>query len=507
MIMKRFGLLLLVAVTGSIITLGIFITLGSIGKNQDAGIHYSQEIQSKGVHYATNEEGNLIPLDFTTASKNVMDAVVHIRSTQEIKQARTPRYEELPDPFRDFFGDDLFERFFNQPQSPEGQEAPRQRRMGTGSGVILNEEGYIVTNNHVIANADEIQVTLYDNRNYQAKVIGTDPSTDLAVVKIKEKDLPYLELVNSDKLQVGEWVLAIGNPFNLTSTVTAGIVSAKARNINIMRDQYAIESFIQTDAAINPGNSGGALVNLNGGLVGINTAIASPTGAYSGYGFAVPSNIVGKIVEDIMEYGVVQRGYLGVIIRNIDGNFAREKGLDVTEGVYIDSVLENSAAEKAGIREGDVITSINGQETEKSSNLQELIARQRPGDKVSITANRKGDVVKMTATLQSREGSTRTMSKEKGTILALLGAEFTDISKATARKLGINGGVRITNLHAGILSQQTDVREGFIITKVNNEEVRSLKEFIDIMENRKGGTMLEGVYEDVPGTFYYAFGI
>ena len=337
--------------------------------------------------------------------------------------------------------------------------------------------------------------------------MGADPSTDLALIQIDEKELPFLSLVNSDNLQVGEWVLAVGNPFNLTSTVTAGIVSAKARNINIMRDQYAIESFIQTDAAINPGNSGGALVNLQGGLVGINTAIASPTGSYSGYGFAIPSNIVGKIVEDIMEYGVVQRGYLGVMIRNVNGNFAREEGLEVTEGVYIDSVLENGAASKAGIREGDVITSINGKEITKSSELQELIARQRPGDQVEMIANRNGKEIPITATLQSREGSTETMSKAKGKVLAKLGAELDDITKATARKLNIRGGVRIRKLHAGILSQQTDVREGFIITKVNNTEILSVKDFISVIENLKGGVMLEGVYEDIKGTYYYAFGL
>jgi Do/DeqQ family serine protease len=504
--MKKIGIFLLIALAGCVATLGILFAMGNLGQDPGPEIHYIAEMHPNRVNHSAGEEGDRIHLGFTEASKKVMDAVVHIRSTQTLK-ARAPQSEQLPDPFRDFFGDDFFDRFFDQRQQQPGKQLPEQKRMGTGSGVILNEEGYIVTNNHVIANADEIQVTLHDNRNYQAKVVGVDPSTDLALIKIKETNLPYLMLVNSDELQIGEWVLAIGNPFNLTSTVTAGIVSAKARNINIMRDQYAIESFIQTDAAINPGNSGGALVDLDGGLVGINTAIASPTGAYSGYGFAVPSNIVGKIVEDIMEYGVVQRGYLGVMIRNIDGNFAREEGLDVTEGVYIDSVLTNSAAEKAGIREGDVITSINGKETVKSSTLQELVARHRPGDKIDITANRKGNEVKMTATLQSREGSTRTMSKDKGEMLASLGAEFDDISQATAEKFNINGGVKVTNLHAGILRQQTDIREGFIITKVNNEEVRSVKDFISIMENRKGGVMLEGIYEDIPGTFYYAFGI
>jgi len=504
--MKRVVVIILAVVLGGIVALGVFYSLDSNEQARNQGIHYLDDMVSNASITYAEEGPNSFP-DFTEASKKVMDAVVHIQTSITVRQSRSMQPEQLPDPFRDFFGDEFYEYFFGPQQEGQGQELPQQRRMGSGSGVILNESGYIVTNNHVVANADEIQVTLHDNQTFQAQVVGTDPSTDLALIKIDGQDLPYMALVNSDSLMVGEWVLAIGNPFNLTSTVTAGIVSAKARNINIVQDQYAIESFIQTDAAINPGNSGGALVNLQGGLVGINTAIASPTGAYSGYGFAVPSNIVGKIVEDIMEYGTVQRGYLGVVIRSVDGTLAREEGLDITEGVYIDSVLENSAAEKAGIREGDVITSIDGNEIERSAQLMELIARHRPGEKVDIIANRDGKRVETEAILQSREGTTKTMSKEKGKVLGTLGATFDDISSETSRKLGIKGGVRVRELHAGVLSQQTDMREGFIITKVNNQEVTSLKEFISIMEGRTGGVMFEGVYEDVRGTYYNAFGL
>lgn len=504
--MNRFGLILLAAIAGSVITLGIVFIPSDNHHRSDAGVHYMEEMYPAEVLYSDDTgKSGFIPQDFTEASKKVMDAVVHIRSTQTVRAGQGSRPQQVPDPFRDFFGDDFFDRFFG-PDGGQG-EMPPQRRMGTGSGVVINEDGYIVTNNHVIANAEEIQVTLHDNRTYQATVVGADPSTDLALVRIEEEGLPFISLVNSDSVEVGQWVLAVGNPFNLTSTVTAGIVSATARNINIMRDQYAIESFIQTDAAINPGNSGGALVNLQGGLVGINTAIASPTGSYSGYGFAIPSNLVGKIVEDLLEFGTVQRGYLGVIIRNIDGNFAREKGLDITEGVYIDSVLSNSAAEKAGIREGDVVTRINDKEITKSSELQEIIARQRPGDEVDMMVYRKGKPIPVTATLQSREGRTETITRETSDVLVKLGVELAEITTETANQLNIHGGVKVTRLHAGIIRQHTDMREGFIITRINNQKVASADDFVSILEGHEGGVLLEGVYEDIKGTYYYAFGL
>ncbi|MFO7933879.1 MAG: Do family serine endopeptidase [Bacteroidales bacterium] len=500
--MKRVVILILAVVLGGVVALGIFYSLDSRQQPRSQGIHYLDDLSSTAdITYA--QEGRKTFPDFTETSEKVMDAVVHVQTSVTVRRSR----EQLPEPFRDFFGDEFYDYFFGPRQDGQGQEAPRQRRRGAGSGVILNESGYIVTSNHVVANADQIQVTLSNNQTFQAEVIGTDPSTDLAVIKIDGDDHPYIALVDSDSLRVGEWVLAIGNPFNLTSTVTAGIVSAKARNINIMQDQYAIESFIQTDAAINPGNSGGALVNLQGGLVGINTAIASPTGAYTGYGFAVPSNIVGKIVTDIMEYGTVQRGYLGVVIRNVNSELAREENLKVSQGVYIDSVLENSAAAKANIREGDVITSIDGEEINRSAQLLEKIAQHRPGEEVEIVVNRNGRSVETTATLQSREGRTTAMTRERGEVLGRLGAEFENISRQTARELGIPGGVRVRELHAGILSQQTEMREGFIITRVNNQEVTSLEEFISLMERLTGGVMLEGVYEDARGTYYYAFGL
>jgi len=476
------------------------------GDNQVIKIEHIDGTSASKVLYSKNENGEFEPVDFTKTAEKVVDAVVHIKSSIVTQKGYMQQYRQLPDPFGN---DDFFRFFFGEPK-----QMPRQRpknmpnvQVATGSGVIINENGYIVTNNHVIADAKDIEVTLHDNRTYKAKVIGTDPTTDLALLQIKEKNLPYLPFENSDDVKVGEWVLAVGNPFSLNSTVTAGIVSAKARNININHEQYAVESFIQTDAAINPGNSGGALVNLNGGLIGINTAIASPTGAYAGYGFAIPSNIVNKVVEDLLKYGVVQRGVLGVMIRNVDGNLAKEKDLKVTEGAYVDSLLENSAAGKYGIKKGDVIIAINGEKTLSSAKVQELIAQHRPGDKVKVTVNRKGEEKTIEVVLNNREGRTALLKRENKEILSILGADMQDVDKETARKLDIKGGVKITKIYAGKLRQQTQIREGFIITKVDGKEVKSVKELTEILKDKKGGVMLEGVYEDIPGTYYYAFGL
>lgn len=462
----------------------------------------------KGALYTLDENNDIIPLDFTVVADKVMEAVVHIKSTQtrSIRPIQRYEYKSVPDPFRDFFGDDFFERFF-EPRQNQPKNGKPNVKVGTGSGVIINQEGYIVTNNHVIAGADDIEVTLHDNRNYKAVLIGTDPSTDLAVIQIKENNLPSIPMVNSDNVKVGEWVLAVGNPFNLNSTVTAGIVSAKSRNINILRDRYAVESFIQTDAAINPGNSGGALVNLQGGLIGINTAIASPTGAYAGYAFAVPSNIVTKVVEDLLKYGVVQRGYLGVTIRGLDGNLAKEKGLDVTKGVYIDSLADNSAALEAGIKAGDVITAVNGQQVATASELQEIIARHRPGDMVKLSVKRKSVDIEITVKLRNRDGDTKFLADSKKEIFNVLGAEFEDLDDQEIEKLDIEGGVRVKKLYAGKLSKHTDIKEGFIITRVDGKTVANKQKLAQILERKKGGVLVEGIYEDIPGTQFYAFGL
>ncbi|WP_288003685.1 Do family serine endopeptidase [Thermonema sp.] len=453
----------------------------------------------KGALFTQNENGEFVPIDFTATAEKVMDAVVHIKSTMLVSNRS----------IQPFFDDDLFREFFGPDFRIERFDDGRpQLQMGSGSGVIISEDGYIVTNYHVIRDAQEIEVTLHDNRTFKATVVGTDPSTDLAVLKIDAKGLKTIPFGNSDAVKVGEWVLAVGNPFNLNSTVTAGIVSAKARNIRILRDQYAVESFIQTDAAINPGNSGGALVNLQGDLIGINTAIASPTGAYAGYGFAVPSKIVQKVVEDILKYGSVQRAYLGVLIRDVDGVLAEEKGLSTTTGVYVDSLVENGAAKAAGIKAGDVIVAVDGKSVNNSAELQELIARHRPGDKVSIKVLRGSKEKELQVVLKSREGETRIAKiSENPEVVARLGAELADLSKEEAKKFKIKGGVKVQKVYPGKL-RTAGVKEGFIITHIDKEEVHSVKELTEKLAKKEGGVMIEGFYEDMPrAKFYYAFGL
>ncbi|MCL4143896.1 UNVERIFIED_CONTAM: hypothetical protein GTU68_011637 [Idotea baltica] len=383
-------------------------------------------------------------------------------------------------------------------------------RESSGSGVIISNNGYIVTNNHVVEGADVLEVNLYDNRTFEATLIGSDPSTDLALIKINENDLPKLELANSDNAKVGQWVLAVGNPFNLTSTVTAGIVSAKGRNINILKDRGAIEAFIQTDAAVNPGNSGGALVNTNGDLLGINTAIATPTGTFAGYSFAVPVNIVKKVVDDLMDYGTVQRAYLGVMIRDLDSQLAKELDLDISQGIYVDSLMSNSGALDAGIRKGDVIVSVDGAAVNSAPELQELIARQSPGNYVDITVNRNGSNKAFNVKLKNLEGNTQIIKKEKASsnLLNKLGVELEDIDQDLKDELEIAGGAKINRLFEGKVSQNTDIKEGFIITKIDQQEVKSVKDLIQKLEKKgSGGVMLEGVYANYPGVYYYAFGL
>jgi serine protease Do len=317
------------------------------------------------------------PFDFTEAAAKTMSAVVHIRSKATPQQSSNNRMGDQ----------DLWEFLYGRGGGFGGGGV----REGVGSGVIIRNDGYIVTNNHVVKDATELEVTLFDKKKYKATIVGTDPTTDLAVIKIEATELPILDLADSDEARVGEWVLAVGNPMNLTSTVTAGIVSAKGRNINLLdRNKAAIESFIQTDAAVNPGNSGGALVDVNGKLLGINVAIASETGSYTGYSFAIPANLVKKVVEDIVEYGAPQRGFLGVNIQDMDADLSKEKNINLTNGVYVDRVVEGGSAEKAGVKSGDVIVGINGKTIDTSAELQEMVGRGRPGDSFSLTVNRKG---------------------------------------------------------------------------------------------------------------------
>ncbi len=493
--MKRFGLLVLAAVLGSALTLA---TVGYF-KKENQGVRIEQMgAPVSRVVYSRNANGDISPLDFTEVAEKVTPAVVNIRSTTEVSRNR----QEQVDPFQFFFGPDV----------------PRQRgpSQSSGSGVIINADGYVVTNNHVVQGADVVEVTLSDNRSFKADVIGTDPDTDLAVVKINEKNLPYLSFVNSDQSKVGEWVLAVGNPFNLNSTVTAGIISAKGRNINIINSSNpsasgttAIESFIQTDAAINPGNSGGALVNLDGGLLGINTAIASPTGAYAGYGFAIPSNIVSKIVEDLLTYGTVQRGWLGIQVGSVTSELAREEDLAVNEGAYVSGfgdMEEKSAARLAGIERGDVIVKLDNTVIKSSSALIEYIGRKRPGDKVVITVNRHGKEKVMTVILKNREGSVSTIKREDRDAVATLGFQLEDVDAKILKRLEITHGVRVKDVGNGKIARYTEMRDGYIITAIDNKPVKTANEVNQLIKAKKSGDLItfSGVYEDFAREYIYA---
>jgi len=494
--MKRFGSLLLAAVLGSGITIGTYEIMDK--GERVVRLDYSSGVPAAQVAYHVNEAGEIVPLDFTETAAKVTSAVVHIRSTRS--RPTSQRDTQYFNPFRDFFGPDWM---------PPMNRGPQQ---STGSGVIINSNGYIVTNNHVVQDAEIVEVTLYDNRSFKAEIVGTDPDTDIALLKIEQKDLPYLAFVDSDQAKVGQWVLAVGNPFNLTSTVTAGIVSAKGRSIHIIPSSSeggstAIESFIQTDAAINPGNSGGALVDLSGGLLGINTAIASPTGAYSGYGFAVPSNIVSKIVEDLLNYGVVQRGWLGVSITSVNSTLAKEHDLKVFEGAYVQSVSENSAAAEAGIKPGDVVVKIDGVKITNNSALIETIGRHRPGDKVKITVNRSGKELDFDVTLKNRKGEIAAVKLEERKGLAALGITVEPAEPSVLKKLDLKNGVRVTSKGTGKVARYTDIRDGFIITKVNDTPVNSPEELNKELEKIKEGEIvtLSGTYEDFPREFLYSF--
>ncbi len=503
---------LLAGAVGSALTLGAYNYLGQPGAPRVVTLErVSAPAQSPTRTVAAGRYAEAA-LDFTFPAEKASPSVVHIMATfgkpaaPQAQRRNMP--QELPDPFRQFFGPD-------GPNLFEFRQGPQRPQKGSGSGVIISKDGYIVTNNHVVGGASEIEVILNDKRTAKARIIGTDPTTDLAVIQINEENLTPMAFANSDQVKAGQWVVAIGNPFNLESTVTAGVVSAKGRNLRILQDSLAIESFIQTDAAVNPGNSGGALVNLDGNLIGINTAIASPTGAFAGYAFAVPSNIVNKIVEDLIRYGVAQRGVLGVRIVDVNAQLKKEKNLGTNDGVYVMSVGDNSAGEDAGIKAGDVITSVDGVPTLSSAALQEAIARHRPGDKVNVTLTRKGKsdepITKTLAvTLKNVQGSTDIIKKptlsEANAGPQALGLELKNVDAKDLSGTGASFGVKVEKINPGIVADQTDMRPGFIITKVDKKPVRSVKEAAEALKNAKDGVLVEGVYPDFPGTQYYAFG-
>ena len=419
--------------------------------------------------------------DLTYAAENAVKAVVNIEAVQQVEMPRRRGY----DPFLEFFG------------IPQGyDEGPqfREQRAG-GSGVIISEDGYIVTNNHVVDGASKLKVKLNDGRTFEAKLIGKDSATDLALLKIEAADLPTVPFGSSDALRLGEWVLAIGSPFDLQSTITAGIVSAKARNLGAIPNDFRIESFIQTDAAVNPGNSGGALVNTHGELVGINTLIKSQTGSYIGYSFAIPESIVRKVVVDLKEYGVVQRAMLGIMFRPVDQDFidseGEELGIKEIGGVYVAGVTEGGSASEAGIRKGDVIVEIDGLKINDAATLQEQIARHRPNDKVKLSVKRDGDVKQIDVTLRNKAGKTELITKEDVDVVEALGGKFADAGTKLCRELDIRGGVQVVGVKQGGILSRARVKQGFVITHINDAPVYSLSDMERMTEKIRS---IDGIY-------------
>jgi Do/DeqQ family serine protease len=450
-------------------------------------LHYSAGDNDNKVKQTVNEyDGAQIPVhrtnyliaqeaDFVKAAEKSVNAVVHIKTEISV---RTSSYEDFFGPFKYYFG------YPNRTNT----------YVAFGSGVIISPDGYIVTNNHVVEGADKVTVTFNDKREMEATIVGTDPATDLALIKVDADDLVYLTFGNSDKVKVGEWVLAVGNPFNLTSTVTAGIVSAKARNIDILGGHSSIESFIQTDAVVNRGNSGGALVNTDGELVGINAAIASHTGVYEGYSFAIPANIVHKVVNDLMNYGKIQRAYMGVQIRDIDAAFADELGMDDVKGIYVAGVVENGGAYDAGIREGDIILSVNGMDINTVSELMGAVGQHNPGEVVKVEIERGDENYTYDVTLKNEDGTTGIIKPADEFYNDLLGATLVKISGEDKSDLGISHGIKVTGVKNGFLANG-GITEGFIITEVNGEKVNSQESLENALSKKKSGVVrLNGIY-------------
>lgn len=435
----------------------------------------SNQVNYSPMPFASNAE----MVNFTEAAEKSVHAVVHVTSKYNLEND-------------DYYQNPIYEYLFG--------DVHTQPSVSFGSGVIISEDGYIVTNYHVVEKSDEIQVVLNDKRTFSAEIIGSDPGTDLALLKVDGEKLPYIELGNSDVLKVGEWVLAVGNPFNLTSTVTAGIVSAKARNINILRDQsrYPIESYIQTDAAVNRGNSGGALVNLRGELVGVNSAIISPSGTYSGYSFAIPINLVKKVVADIIKYGEVQRAVLGVSIFDVNSAVADKYNLDKIEGVFIESVTEDGAARDAGMKAGDVILEINNITVNTATELTEQIGKYRPGETIYVTVKRDNKRKQFEVVLRNMHGNTKIVKAEE--YLEVLGASFRELSNNDKRRIGVDYGIGVIDLRDGAL-REAGIKENFVITRIQNEKITDVEDMKRVLSREGLGavTEIEGTY---PGSRY-----
>ncbi|OCX52387.1 serine protease [Mucilaginibacter sp. PPCGB 2223] len=505
--MKKIGLTILTAFLGGAMAIGGYKVIEA-NRDNNMSFEDSQKVYfaSNPMPSVTSSTGNV---DFTEAAAAVTPAVVYIRTTYSATSGS---------------GEDQMEQMFGQMFGQRQRSQAPQR--ASGSGVIISTDGYIVTNNHVVSKADKIEVTTNDKRTFQAKVIGTDPNTDLALIKISATNLPIVKLGNSDDTRVGEWVLAVGNPFNLTSTVTAGIISAKGRNIGIIgsedndeqqqmspfggrmryqgQDQApklnkGIESFIQTDAAINPGNSGGALVNTKGELIGINAAIASQTGSYEGYGFAIPVNLAKKVLNDIQKYGAVKRGYVGVSFQELNPDAAEALHVNSTVGLYVNDLVAGGGAEQAGLRKGDIITKVNGRTVTESSDLQETVGRLQPGDKVNLTVLRDGAEKNFAVTLKAEPGGTNKIVSNRSAeeLYNKLGASFQPLSDAKKNEFHVNSGVVVTQVRPGKMFDQLGMEPGSVITSINKTPINSSADIDKAITNIKNGFLtISGINPD-----------
>lgn len=495
--MKKQVILLSLAasiLTGGVTSWAVASLSKNQNKNQTSAVEYTDRADN---HFASTASTQGLLPDLTVAAEMGVSAVVNIEKREKVTS-------------RGYYGGsgggggvDPFELFFG-PQQRSQQPQQQERRSG-GSGVIISPDGYIVSNNHVVENASELKVTLHDGSTHNAKIIGTDPTTDIALIKIEAENLPVLPFGKSEDLKLGEWVLAIGNPYGLTSTVTAGIVSAKGRALGVIPSQMGIESFIQTDAAVNPGNSGGALVTVDGSLVGINTVIKSPTGSYTGYSFAVPSSIVRKIVADLREYGIVQRAMLGIAMSEISDQwieqFGKETGVKERGGIYIGEVSSGGAAEAAGIKKGDILVAINDAPINTSSQVQESIAKFRPNDKIKISVKRDGVVKHFEVTLRNKSGKTELVSKDDIDMMNVLGAQFREITDKQKKELKINGGIQVTALNQDGLLARSRVKAGYIITAINDNQISTINDLNMITDNVQS---IDGVYPDGRFVSYHA---
>ena len=500
--MKLKNILAIVAISATTAILSVW-GYGEVMKFKYAGIQESGKLPVNYAGFYGNNAGG--PVDFTAPATTATPAVVHIKTKTKAKQV-TNNSPRQSNPFGDMFGGDMFGDFFN---APRVQMIPEQR--ASGSGVIISEDGYIVTNNHVVEGADELAVTLTNKKTYKATVIGTDPNSDLALIKIEGSGLPYLVYGNSDECKLGQWVLAIGYPLNLDVTVTAGIVSAKARSIGVIGSnnrngepgvKSPIESFIQTDAAVNPGNSGGALINTNGELIGINSAIASQNGGYIGYSYAIPVNIVKKVVNDIKKYGTVQRAFIGIQYPQEGISDEEKKKQDIKEGdgVYVLDAPEGGAAKVAGIKKGDFVTKLNGVKVNSGPELQEQVARYKPGDKITITYNRDGKENTVNLTMKNKVGSTEVVKNES--VMDKLGADLTTVDKKIATTNEIEGGVLVKKIKDGAL-KNSRMQEGFVITAVNGTAVKTIEDFKAAIASAKGTIYLDGIYPGYTESYRY----